>query len=194
MRFDLADPFSSVVFLGIWLGNRKRNDASWRAKEKGWDNGGCAPRRAAASGGYGVSSFGGSQRRHGITQGDWVSLSRHSVILPNGWIRGNSFIRVCALVLTQNRNWVQFFLLPLAFRKRLIFGSRIWIICYLNIVCVPPFRYQGIRIGCDLCNLCVWERGANRSARVHPHDDRSTRDTIRSREAMDGTTLLRDDR
>jgi hypothetical protein len=31
------------------------------------------------------------------------------------------------------------------------------------------------------------------SARA-PHDDRSTRDTIRSREVMDGTTLLRDSR
>ena len=69
--------------------------------------------------GYDVSSFGGSQRRHGITQGKFQSLLGH---LAERVDSRNRFIRARSNTKSLNLLKFDFFLLSLAFREKLIFG------------------------------------------------------------------------
>jgi len=118
-----------------------------------------------------------------------VSLSRHSVTPPNGWVRGgvDPSARTRSLVLaSRNRTRNKF-------GARATSGVRVLgapVSAVLHPRCYTPVSQdRDTRLGAICATPCAGTWCYNRSARVHP-DDRSVRDTIRSRGPMDETTLL----
>lgn len=89
------------------------------------------------------------------------------------------------------------FLFPFAFREGLVW--LLWLankLLFEHSVCISvpssgyTYRVRFVKFVCGN----VLPQPVSACASHDPHDDRSTRNTIRSREAMDGTTLLRDNR